>query len=107
MLIKEVKQLWEITDVLNLVMGIRRRSFYGWFMQKEDFYKGVKIVGFVSFIPFILAAGPLTGYFSGSFLQKKLNLPAYVMFLSVGFGFLVAITEIVKILKAISRINKK
>ena len=43
-------------------------------MLKEDFYKGVKVVGFVSFIPFILAAGPLTGYFIGTFLQKKFNL---------------------------------
>ncbi|MFH0917506.1 MAG: hypothetical protein V1830_00040 [Candidatus Omnitrophota bacterium] len=76
-------------------------------MQKEDFYKGVKTVGFVSFIPFILAAGPLTGYFAGTFLQKKFNLASYVVLISVGFGFLVAVTEIVKILKAVAKVNKK
>lgn len=75
-------------------------------MPKEGLYKGIKTVGFVSFIPFILAAGPLTGYFIGSFLQKKFNLSAYVVLIGVGFGFLVAITEIVKILKAIARVNK-
>jgi len=76
-------------------------------MRKEDFYKGVKTVGFVSFIPFMLAAGPLTGYFIGSFLQKKFNLSSWVVLLCVGFGFLAVITEIMKILKAVARVNKK
>jgi hypothetical protein len=76
-------------------------------MPKEDFYKGIKIVGFVSFIPFILAAGPLSGYFAGYFLQKKFKLSSYWVFFGVILGFLVAITEIVKILKAVARANKK
>jgi F0F1-type ATP synthase assembly protein I len=76
-------------------------------MAKDDLYKGIKTVGFVSFIPFILAAGPLTGYFIGSFLQKKFNLSSYVLLSSVAFGFLAAIIEIVKILKAIARVNKQ
>ena len=76
-------------------------------MQKEGFYKGVKIVGFVSFIPFILAAGPLTGYFIGTFLQKKFNLSYWVVWLALIFGFLAAITEIIKILKAVAKENKK
>jgi uncharacterized membrane protein len=76
-------------------------------MPKEALYKGIKTVGFVFFIPFILAAGPLTGYFAGSFLQKKFNLSSYTVFFSIGLGFLVAFTEIIKILKAIARVNKK
>jgi len=76
-------------------------------MQKENFYKGIKIVGFVSFIPFILAAGPLTGYFIGTFLQKKFNLSSWVVWLALVLGFLVAITEITKILKAVARENKR
>ena len=75
--------------------------------QKEDFYKGMKIVGFVSFIPFILAAGPLSGYFVATFLQKKFNLAAYWVFFGAALGFLAAIIEIVRILKAISRVNRK
>ena len=75
-------------------------------MQREDFYKGVKTVGFVSFIPFMLAAGPLSGYFAGIFLQKKFNLSFWVVLLGVAFGFLVAIIEIIKILKVIARMNK-
>ena len=76
-------------------------------MQKEDFYKGLKTVGFVSFIPFMLAAGPLSGYFIGTFLQKKFNLSYWVVLFGVVFGFLAAITEIVKIIKAICRVNKQ
>ena len=64
-------------------------------------------MGFVTFIPLMLAAGPLSGYFVGTFLQKKFNLSSYCVFLSVAFGFLVAITEIVKILRAVARMEKK
>ena len=76
-------------------------------MPKEDFYKGIKIVGFVSFIPFMLAAGPLSGYFLGSLLQKKFNLPSYVVLFSVILGFAAGVMEVVKILKAVSRMNKR
>ena len=76
-------------------------------MPKEDLYKGIKIIGFVTFIPFILAAGPLTGYFVGNFLQKRFNLSFYCVIVSVVIGFLVAFTEVVKILKAVARVNKK
>jgi len=76
-------------------------------MPKEDFYKGVKTIGFVSFIPFMLAAGPLSGYFFGDFLQKKFNLPSYVVLVGVILGFAAGIMETVKILKALSRMNKK
>ncbi|MDD5130946.1 MAG: hypothetical protein PHS66_07890 [Candidatus Omnitrophica bacterium] len=76
-------------------------------MPKEDFYKGIKLVGFVSFIPFILAAGPLSGYFAWDFLQKKFSLPYFSVYFGVTFGFLIAVVEIVKILKAIARMNNR
>jgi F0F1-type ATP synthase assembly protein I len=76
-------------------------------MPKEDIFKGIKIIGFVTFIPFILAAGPLTGYFVGNFLQKRFNLSFYCVIVSVVIGFLVAFTEVVKILKAVAKVNKK
>jgi len=76
-------------------------------MQKENFYKGIKTMGFVSFIPFILAAGPLSGYFVGSFLQKKFNLSSYTVLAGVVFGFIAGTMETIKILKAIVRMNKK
>ncbi len=76
-------------------------------MRKEDFYKGVKTVGFVTFIPFMLAAGPLSGYFVGDFIQKRFNLSAHVVLLSVAVGFLAGLMEMIRILKAVARMNRK
>ena len=76
-------------------------------MQKKDLYKGIRTVGFVSFIPFILAAGPLSGYFVGDFLQKRYNLSYLVVLFGVVFGFLAAAVEIARILKALNRADKR
>ena len=76
-------------------------------MQKRDIYKGVKIIGFVSFVPVMLAAGPLSGYFVGDFLQKKFNLSSYVVLLSVIIGFITGFMETIRILRAIAKMNKK
>ena len=74
--------------------------------SKEDFYKGIKTVGFVTFIPFMLAAGPLSGYFVGDFLQKKFNLSSYTVLVSVAFGFVAGIMETIRVLKIVVRMNK-
>ncbi len=76
-------------------------------MRKEDFYKGVKTVGFVTFIPFMLAAGPLSGYFVGDFIHKKFNLSSQVVLLSVVIGFIAGVIEMIRILKIVARMNKR
>ncbi len=76
-------------------------------MPKEELFKGIKVVGFVTFIPFMLAAGPLTGYFVGTFLVGRFHLSSYCVILGVILGFLAAVTEVVKIVRAIIRVNKK
>ena len=76
-------------------------------MRKEDFYKGVKTVGFVTFIPFMLAAGPLSGYFVGDFIQKKFNLSSHVVLLSVAIGFIAGVMEMIRILRIVARMNKR
>jgi len=76
-------------------------------MQKEEFYKGLKTIGFVSFIPFILASGALTGYFIGIFLQKIWHLPNYAVLISSALGFALGVKEMVKALKILARINKQ
>jgi len=76
-------------------------------MRKEDFYKGVKTVGFVTFIPFMLAAGPLSGYFVGDFIRRKFNLSSHVVLLSVVIGFMAGVMEMIRILKIVARMNKR
>jgi len=79
----------------------------GLLMPREDFYQGIKTIGFATFIPFMLAAGPLSGYFVGTFLRKKFNLSSYVVLASVVFGFIAGAMETIKVLKAVARMNKK
>ena len=89
------------------MLDIRRHFFLiKGFMQKEGFYKGIKNIGMVTFIPFMLAVGPLSGYFVGDFIQKKFNLSAYVVILSVIVGFTAAVTETIRIIKIVARMNK-
>ncbi|MDD5108602.1 MAG: AtpZ/AtpI family protein [Candidatus Omnitrophica bacterium] len=76
-------------------------------MRKEDFYKEVKTVGFATFIPFMLAAGPLSGYFVGDFLQKKFNLSTHVVLVSVVFGLVVGIMEAIRIIRLVARTTKR
>lgn len=75
-------------------------------MQKEEFYKRIKIAGMISFIPLMLAAGPFIGYLAGDYLGKKSGL-AYVIFICIGIGFLVSITEVIRIIRLVTKINKK
>lgn len=77
------------------------------FMRKADFYKSVKTIGLVTFIPFTLAAGPLSGYFLGDFIQKKFNLPFGIVLFSIAVGFISGAMEVVRILKVIARMDKK
>ena len=76
-------------------------------MPKVEIYRWVKIVGMVSFIPVILAAGPLTGYFAGEYLEKKLSVGPFVVFISIGIGSMASIVEVVRIIRLVLKIEKK
>ena len=69
-------------------------------------FNQIKIVGLVTFIPLLLLAGPLTGYFAGDFLEKRYNLPAWVVLVSILSGFIASIVEIVRIVKLCLKIDK-
>ena len=75
-------------------------------MPSSDFYKRVKIAGLISFIPFILAAAPLSAYFAGEYLKDRFGLPGFVTFLSIALGLLVAIREIFRIIKQVIKIER-
>lgn len=75
--------------------------------NKEDVYKWIKIAGLISFIPFILAVGPVGGYFIGNFITKKFNLNSSITFIFIILGFAVSISETIKIIKMLIDIEKK
>ena len=72
----------------------------------QEIYKRIKIAGIMFFIPLTLAAGPLSGYFLGDFLQNKFGLSFYF---SIGFvilGFIASIVEVVRIVRLAINIDK-
>jgi len=75
-------------------------------MQKEEFYKRIKIAGMVSFIPLMLAAGPLVGYLAGDYLEKRFGL-AHILFICIGLGFAASITEVIRIIRLVTKITKE
>ncbi|MCX5710393.1 MAG: AtpZ/AtpI family protein [Candidatus Omnitrophica bacterium] len=68
-------------------------------MDKKEFYNRVKIAGLISYIPFILLAAPLGGFFAGEFLHRRFNTPDYILLIFVAFGLLIGIKETIKIIK--------
>jgi len=73
----------------------------------KEMYKTIKLVGMVSYIPLILAACPLAGFFAGDYLQKKFSLPGYAVIIFVLVSFIAGILETVKTIKKVSRIVLK
>ena len=75
--------------------------------QKEDLYKRIKIAGMISFIPMVLAAGPLGGYIIGTYIKNKFNLSSVVLYISIGIGFIASITEAVRIIRLVLKVDTK
>jgi len=74
--------------------------------DKTEIYKRIKITGMLSLIPLILACSLFGGYFLGSYLQAKFELPFQTVFICIMMGLLAAVIEIVKIIKTAIRLGK-
>jgi len=75
--------------------------------KKEEVYKGIKVAGLAMFIPSLLIAGPLTGYYTGGFLEDRLHLPGYTTFTLTLVGLAAALLETVRIIKKMIKIGEK
>jgi len=75
--------------------------------KKKDIYRWIKIGGLLSFLPFILAAGPLAGYALGDYLEKKFGFPHYASLIFIALGFAGSIRETVRIVKMALRAEEK
>ncbi len=76
-------------------------------MRKEEAYKTIKIAGMVSYLPFIMAACPVAGYFAGDYLQKKFSLPGYTVIILTGLSFIAGALEAVKVIRKVNKIILK
>lgn len=70
-------------------------------------YKWIKIGGLLSFIPFIMAAGPLAGYFLADYLQKRFGFPGFTAAVLIILGFAGSARETVRIIKLALKTDKE
>jgi hypothetical protein len=75
--------------------------------RKADLYRWIKIGGLLSFLPFILGAGPIAGFYLGSYLEKKFGLPSYVSIVLITVGFMASVRETIRIVKIALRTQEK
>ena len=66
---------------------------------KAEAYKWVKIGGILSFLPFVIAAGPVAGYIVGDYLVRKFGLPFYTLLILITLGIAGSIRETIRIIK--------
>lgn len=66
--------------------------------DKKNFYKWIKIAGILSFIPFVLVAGPLLGYVLGDFLHKRFGLGTYAQLILILIGFAASARETIRMI---------
>lgn len=75
--------------------------------KKAEFYELAKIWGLISFIPVVLAAGPIAGYFLGEYLERKFGFAPYISMSLVAIGFIAGAGEVVRILKLIKKSDRE
>ncbi len=75
--------------------------------HKADVYRWIKIGGLLSFLPFVLVAGPLAGFYLGNYLEHRFNLPAYVSIACITVGFIASLREAVRIVRLALRAQEK
>lgn len=75
--------------------------------MKQGIYKWIKIGGLLSFIPFILVAGPLAGYAAGDWLAKRFGMPQYTAVLAAGIGFIGSVMETVRVVQFALKTEEK
>jgi len=76
-------------------------------MENVELYKRIKISGMILFIPFVLAAGPLSGYVFGNYICRRFQLPFYMVIVLIVAGFAAGIMETVMIIRRVLSIEKK
>lgn len=75
--------------------------------MRQEIYKWIRIGGLLSFIPFVLAAGPIAGYLAGEYLEKRFGLPHYTSYIFGGVGFAASVRETVRIIRIAIKTDKE
>ncbi|MBF0522307.1 MAG: AtpZ/AtpI family protein [Candidatus Omnitrophica bacterium] len=70
-------------------------------------HKRVKIACVLSVMPFVVAIGPVSGYFLGEYLRSKFGFNYHVVVISLLLGTVVSIKETIKIIKLALKFDKE
>lgn len=69
--------------------------------------EGMKQIGLLTSLPFIMVAGPLVGYFIGEWLDSKLDTAPYLTIVLILMGFISSGREVYKLIKMATDDGKK
>ena len=75
--------------------------------SKKESYKWIKIAGILSFIPFILVGGALTGYLAGDYIAKRFVSASPAVPICIGIGLVASVIEVIRIVKLALKIDRK
>lgn len=70
---------------------------------RDPKYRYMRLVGTATMVPFLLAAGPLVGFFIGRFLDSLFGTEPVLKWILLGLGFVAGIREVIRLLQKISR----
>lgn len=74
--------------------------------MKQEIYKWVRLGGLLSFIPFVLAAGPVAGYLAGGYLVNRFGFPDITPAALGMVGFIAGARETVRIIRIALKTEK-
>jgi len=73
---------------------------------KQEIYKWIRLGGLLSFIPFILVAGPIAGYLAGDYLVKRFGLPSFTPVALAAIGFIASARETIRVIRIALKAEK-
>jgi len=74
---------------------------------KQEIYKWIRLGGLLSFIPFILAAGPIAGYVAGDYLVRRFGFPPFTTAAFTAVGFIASVKETVRVIRIAQKQDKE
>jgi len=77
-------------------------------VKTQEFPKKlIKLSAMAFSIPAVMIAGPLGGYFSGTYLKKVLSAEYDIILITTLAGLILSVFETIRIIKYIINIDKK
>lgn len=93
-------EFYRYGDIIYFIMGQDDK-------RRADVYRWIKIGGLLSFLPFVLGAGPIAGFYLGKYLEQRFGLPVYVSIILVTIGFIASLKESVRIVRMAIKTQEK